>query len=309
MRRVVVSDGTTVQSGQQIGEVGELGNATGCHLHFEVHPHGGSIYEDPVNPTTWLARNVGKDRTGGFRVASFNVLGHSHTTPGGKHPGMASGPVRIRRALRILDRHRVDIVGMQEFQHPQAKTFRASGGRVWATFSARMKTENTIAWRLASFELVEGRLIEVPYFGGHRQPMPLVLLRRRSTGQLLWAFNVHNPATTSRYGAQERWRDAATMIELSTVRSLLARSDVPLVFTGDFNEHRESYCRLTASALLRAAPENSGGCRRPTWNGIDWIFGSGNVTFSDWSEDRGALVRRTTDHPLVLATVHIGNGA
>ncbi len=59
MQRVVVQDGSHVTAGQQLGEVGELGNSHGCHLHFEVHPHDGSIYQDPIDPTTWLADNVG----------------------------------------------------------------------------------------------------------------------------------------------------------------------------------------------------------------------------------------------------------
>ncbi len=59
MRRVLATSGQRVRAGQQIGEVGDLGNATGCHLHFEVHPHGGTIYQDPVNPSTWLAAHVG----------------------------------------------------------------------------------------------------------------------------------------------------------------------------------------------------------------------------------------------------------
>ena len=33
---------------------GAEGNATGCHLHFEVHPVGGAIYEDNADPSAWL---------------------------------------------------------------------------------------------------------------------------------------------------------------------------------------------------------------------------------------------------------------
>ena len=46
--------GKQVEAGEQIGYVGSLGNSTGCHLHFEVHPLGGSIYEDNVDPVAWL---------------------------------------------------------------------------------------------------------------------------------------------------------------------------------------------------------------------------------------------------------------
>lgn len=56
MQRLDVVPGQRVVAGQQIGEAGALGNATGCHLHFEVHLRNGSIYgPDNVNPSQWLA--------------------------------------------------------------------------------------------------------------------------------------------------------------------------------------------------------------------------------------------------------------
>jgi len=59
MQQVLVSSGQVVTAGQQIGKVGALGNATGCHLHFEVHLHNGSIYgPDNTNPTPWLAAHA-----------------------------------------------------------------------------------------------------------------------------------------------------------------------------------------------------------------------------------------------------------
>lgn len=59
MQRVLVSPGQVVTAGQQIGKVGALGNATGCHLHFEVHLHNGSIYgPDNTDPTPWLATHA-----------------------------------------------------------------------------------------------------------------------------------------------------------------------------------------------------------------------------------------------------------
>ena len=54
MQALNVTDGQQVRAGQQIGLVGAEGNATGCHLHFEVHPVGGSIYEDNIDPVAWL---------------------------------------------------------------------------------------------------------------------------------------------------------------------------------------------------------------------------------------------------------------
>ena len=59
MQALNVHDGQPVGAGQQLGQAGARGNATGCHLHFEVHLHNGSIYgPDNVNPTRWLAENT-----------------------------------------------------------------------------------------------------------------------------------------------------------------------------------------------------------------------------------------------------------
>ena len=54
MEALDVTDGASVRAGQPIGLVGAEGNATGCHLHFEVHPSGGTIYEDNADPRAWL---------------------------------------------------------------------------------------------------------------------------------------------------------------------------------------------------------------------------------------------------------------
>ncbi|MER5452752.1 M23 family metallopeptidase [Streptomyces sp. NPDC002764] len=45
-----VASGTTVKAGQPIAYSGNSGNSTGPHLHFEVHPAGGSA----IDPLPWL---------------------------------------------------------------------------------------------------------------------------------------------------------------------------------------------------------------------------------------------------------------
>lgn len=54
MQAISVAVGAHVKAGQPIGNVGALGNATGCHLHMEYHPRGGTIYEDSTDPAPWL---------------------------------------------------------------------------------------------------------------------------------------------------------------------------------------------------------------------------------------------------------------
>ena len=59
LRSIDVIDGQVVRAGEHIGEAGDLGNATGCHLHFEVHLHNGTIYgPDNTDPTPWLAAHA-----------------------------------------------------------------------------------------------------------------------------------------------------------------------------------------------------------------------------------------------------------
>ncbi len=63
MESVTVSRGQSVTAGTQIGTTGALGNARGCHLHFEVHTQNGPIYgPDNVDPSAWLAAHASTAR-------------------------------------------------------------------------------------------------------------------------------------------------------------------------------------------------------------------------------------------------------
>lgn len=58
---ITVTNGQRVGAGQQVGNVGALGNATGPHLHFEVRLGG-----QPVNPMSFLATGGGTLGWGGY---------------------------------------------------------------------------------------------------------------------------------------------------------------------------------------------------------------------------------------------------
>ncbi len=249
-----------------------------------------------------------------FTLSTFNVLGSSHTPPGGAR---AVGATRIGWAVQLLDRHGVDVVGFQEMQGDQLSAFLAITGGHWAVypgFALKQKdTDNSIGWRTDQWELVRSSTVDIPYFDGHLRAMPVVLLQNRASGILVWFANFHNPADAGRYPNQGRWRRQATTIEIA-VANRLNQTGVPLFLTGDMNSRRRYFCRMTGEAAMKAARGGShvkGVCdaRRPHY--VDWVFGVRRraVGFSGYVEDRSPLVQRTTDHPVVVTDVTVdGSG-
>jgi Endonuclease/Exonuclease/phosphatase family len=247
---------------------------------------------------------------GHFTVSSFNVLGASHTPAGGRR---ATGATRIGWASRLLTRHHVDVVGFQELQTSQLTTFLSLTDGAWALYPGldgrrRIDGENSVGWRTDRFELVQATTVDIPYFNGHPRAMPVVLLRDRSSGMLAYFANFHNPADTPRYRNQAKWRLAATEVEIALQRRL-ARTGIPRIMTGDMNDRAPYFCRVTAGAPLKAARPTSvrrhGVCSAGKPRAVDWILGSHRITFSGYVEDRGALVARTTDHPVIVSDVTV----
>lgn len=242
-----------------------------------------------------------------FRVASFNVLGHSHTTGGGNKPGFAPSPTRMRMAVQILRNYGADLIGFQEFEPIQSASFmRLTAGR-YGTYPGmklgKPGVRRTIAWRTDVWEMVQAATTPVPYFRGNRVPMPYVLLEHKKTGQRVWAINVHNPTSNPKRGNNARWRSVSKQIQTNLVRRLQAQTDHPVVLMGDFNERAEAFCAVTARAPLQASNGGStgGGCRPPGDMGIDWIFGTLDLEFTNHVRTRAGLVARASDHPIVVA--------
>ena len=274
-------------------------------------PTDTSVPADTTTTSTTPATTQSSGAGTQFTMATFNLLGSSHTAQGGHSPGMASGVARMPGALQILAQHQVSVAGLQEFQPDQRAAFQrqATGWAMYPGLSMGRKAgENSVAWRTDTWDLVKTGLVNITYFNGRERPMPYVLLKNKQTGGQAYFSTFHNPANIG--GNMQRWRTEATSREIKLFNELEA-TGIPQLVTGDMNERAEYFCRVTAGTDLKAAAggSNNGGCKPPKPIGIDWILGSPSVAFSDYTVDRSALVRRTTDHPVVVTHVTLGGSS
>jgi endonuclease/exonuclease/phosphatase family metal-dependent hydrolase len=261
-----------------------------------------------LRPVVLAARRMARTPTV-FRVSTFNLLGASHTAPGGNDHGYASGARRMANAVQLLHQYDVDVVGFQEMEPVQYSTFMGLTGHAWGAYPGPTldpgSIRQSVAWRLDDWTLVKADSIAIPYFHGENIRMPVVLLRNRASGEDVWFANFHNPATTPAHGNNQRWRTVAEGREIGLVRQLEATSDDPVVITGDMNERAEYFSRLAGATDMcpaNALISSPGLCAMPGHMDVDWIFGSPEITFSDYVSNQDTFVRHTTDHPIVVST-------
>ena len=246
-----------------------------------------------------------------FRMASFNALGSSHTRKGTRRKQKASGYARTTRAGQYVLDNKIDLVGFQEMQGDQRNAFMNATGGQYALYPGNelrsMDGENSIAYRLDTWELVKADSVPIPYFGGRPRNMPVILLRNKQTGITAYFTNFHNPADTAEFGKQGRWRSAAKAREAALFGDL--RDDgYPLFVTGDMNEQQSWFCTVAGPGDLVAAAGGEGGrdgCSVAGGFRIDWIAGSHDVLFSNYREDKSGLVAWMTDHPVIITDVTI----
>ncbi len=305
---VLVQDGQIVQSGQALGHVGRAPKDKYCALYFGTSSNGRIR-----NPTTWLNEWVGKMPpvpdlfdTPGFTLASFNILGASHTTNSTRY---ATYPSRLNRAVTLMDQRGFDVVGAQEFQGRQFDYFvdrgyaDTWGSYYWDPEGRRRDTENLIMWRKSTMEFVSGSTFDIPYFNGNIRHVPIVLLREKATGRTAYFLNVHNASNVR--GPAAQYRAEAIAIERQQIIDLRATGR-PVFITGDFNGRRDAFCPLTADKLTispNSIPSTT--CAYPREGSIDWIFAAGQARFSSYSRDNYSKTSGVSDHPMVYARTHL----
>ncbi|MGL5823755.1 MAG: endonuclease/exonuclease/phosphatase family protein [Nocardioides sp.] len=238
-----------------------------------------------------------------LRVMTFNVLGSQHTAPGGARPDFAPGRLRAEWSTNLIARKRASLIGMQEVQPDQLAAFEsANPGRLAFYPGVSLGypgAPQSVAWRRSKWSLVWQTTVAIPFVGTWR-PQPVVRLRDRATGRELYWINAHFSPR-----GMERDRDRATTIVTKMVRRL-QRDRLPIILTGDFNERREIFCKVTRRTKLRAANGGRNGgrgeCRPPRGMRIDWIFAS-RGKLRRLRIDQGAAVRRITDHAVLKTKV------
>lgn len=254
-----------------------------------------------------------------FRIATFNVLGASHTGPHGDNASYPSAKKRMGWAVQLINEHQLSIVGFQEMEHVQYDRFTALEGGAFATYPGRdpdqLVVANNIAWRTDTWRLLSASTFSVPYFYGKMSRRPLVLLQNVHTGQEVYVMNTHNPADVR--GKAQQWRDQAVRIEAALINQLRAtHPDIPVLLTGDMNDWSNFFCPMTALAPVHSysggthvlTPVDQCTPSQPS-SQIDWVMGTPDVSFSGFTRFRDALEAQTSDHSLFWADATVAPAA
>jgi endonuclease/exonuclease/phosphatase family metal-dependent hydrolase len=255
---------------------------------------------------TQTADAAGRTMSAPFTVASFNVLGASHTENPAR--GFDTYGPRMRRTVRLIERESFDIVGFQEYQSPQHKLFMKLTAGSWDAFPGlslgRRPVQNSIVWRTAEWAPVEKHTYKIPYFYGKLVTQPYMKLRNKRTGLEVWVINTHNPADSK--GPAQHWRDEAVSIQID-LANRLERTGAPVFLVGDFNDRDEAFCPITASTNLKASAPgggwSNGHCTPPRYTRVDWVFLSRPVDVLNHVMLKNAETAAITDHPVVFAEV------
>lgn len=240
--------------------------------------------------------------TTSFRIGTLNVLGSQHTAGAG---GFGSGTSRAAREAGLIGSRGLDLVGLQEVQPDQLRTFVGAlpSYTVWPQQTLGPNAYRLqLAFRSDRFELVEGDSVTYLFDSKHI-PMPYALLRDRDSGAEFWVIVTHNSP-----GGMQREREVSTAIE-SQLMAQLAADGHPVILLGDLNEHLGVICRLghsTPVVTANGASSSGGSCRGPfSPLRIDWIVSTPGPDFTGYVQDATPRATGMSDHYLIAATTSL----
>jgi endonuclease/exonuclease/phosphatase family metal-dependent hydrolase len=249
-------------------------------------------------PAVPAAARAAARRSLATTVMTFNLLGSNHTAPTGDRPDWPPGRIRSEWAADLVAARSGSLVGIQEIQPDQVVSLAAATGNrftIWPGNSMGYAgAPQSLMWRTSEWKAVWKSTVTIPFMRTQSRPQPVVRLRNVATGQEVYMLNAHLSP-----GKMEADRDRGTKLIIKTIKELQP-DGLPILLTGDFNEHGEVFCKVVRQTQLVAALGGSStaeGCSVPARARVDWIFGS-KGSFGTVSVDQGTLVRRTTDHAI-----------
>lgn len=286
--------------------------------HFRVYTMDRSIfeamdYEPPVAS--------GSELTGGskFRIASFNVLGKSHTDgPGADKPSFSTWSERIEYSLETIEENNLEIIAFQEFEPDQRKYLKDNLPNYGQ--SDHGKESDSIMWNTDRFDLVGKGTWQTVYFGGPIKE-PWVKLRDKDTQQEFYVLSVHDPINRGQGSAQTRYENALKHRALVEKLQL----EAPVLLVGDFNSaytkdggagaasnEKLTYCVIAVSGPMNDAydlsvprkekcPNKPKGAR----NYIDHIYLTPEIEVDSFKELKSGNTNNGSDHPTIYSDVVI----
>lgn len=270
---------------------------------------------------------------GSFVIATYNVLGASHSDSGGNKAYEPDSGPRMDKAIKVIQQNGFDVIGLQEFEQKQRTMFLSRTNGAYgiypssAVYRGDRTSVNSIVWRSDRFELVRGFERPFVYFGGNENALPVVLLRDKETGDEFYVTNTHDPANTRRWKDQERFRIENARRHRAFVAGLRDEG-LPVFLVGDLNSTFKvrpgkdragrdelPYCILTEGGVLHNAYDvlrgrNTSACpTTDTAGSIDHVYVTPGVNVSNWDIIRSDDAKFASDHYPVSAVVSTGGGA
>ncbi|MEP9383881.1 endonuclease/exonuclease/phosphatase family protein [Nocardioides cheoyonin] len=236
-----------------------------------------------------------------FTIGTLNVLGSQHTGPhGNDHHGWPAASWRTPQQAAYIRGHDVDVVGTQELKPDQLNGLIAGTGfKAYPGYAFGSKnTDNSILYDPDKFEFVSGTSFTITFMNG-RRPQTVLKLRDRDTGREMYFINMHTSAGHDAHDTATRHAGMATAV--SYINNLKSEG-LPIFLTGDMNDREPFKSRVLAPTGMTAPIFGPWHSRiyGPGWLAVDWIAGTGNVTWSDYWVDI-LQKRKISDHYFITA--------